>query len=402
MAAVAAVVWLLSLAYIVHFGSHWFLDLRVYRAAGASLYHGGRPFEEYFTQSHLPFTYPPFALLALSPLSLGPLRLVEMLWWAASSAALVLLLARLLGSARASGLGEVGPFRLLDTRAKRLASAALLAGVATLALEPVRSNMDYGQINLILMLLVVVDCTTTKQTWWHGCLVGLAGAVKLTPLLFLLAFLMAKDWRSLARGVGTFVGVTAVSWLVLPSASATYWFHQVTDAGRTGPLAITSNQSWNGLLHRPPFHWDHWTHAAWVLLVVVVIACGAWLAKVLMDAGRRVELVMALGLTELLVSPVSWTHHWSWVVVVPIAAPLLWRSHRAVAVLLAILLALAVSSPYLWVRAHPLSYVFSNSLVLAGAAVLVCWSVAEWVERKASPAGVGVPPPMARRADQLV
>ena len=87
---------------------------------------------------------------------------------------------------------------------------------------------------------------------------------------------------------------------------------------------------------------------------------------------------MALGLTELLVSPVSWTHHWSWVAIAPIAAVSLWQVHRAVAWLLLVLVALAVAAPYLWIQHGPASYVAGNALVLMGAAVLVVWTALEW------------------------
>ena len=381
VATAAVVVWLISAGYMVHFGAHWHLDLRVYRSAGHALYHGGSPFTAFFTESHLPFTYPPFALLVLSPLSLGPLGLIEALWWLASSAALVFTLYRLL----TVNTGEVpqepapAPSGLGMAKPRALAVAALLGAAATLALEPVRSNMDYAQINLLLMLLVVVDLTNQqKRTWWRGCLVGVAGAIKLTPLLYLAAFAVRRDWRSLARGVGTFVAATAVSWLILPSDSTLYWFHQATDAQRTGPIAIVSNQSWNGLLRRPPFHWGDPTAALWVILVIATVACGVFLAARLTAAHRTAETVMALGLTELLVSPVSWTHHWSWVAIAPIAAVSLWRVHRAVAWLLLVLVALAVAAPYLWIQHGPASYVAGNALVLMGAAVLVVWTASEW------------------------
>jgi alpha-1,2-mannosyltransferase len=391
VATAAAVVWLASAGFIIHFGTHWHLDLRVYRSAGHALFHGGSPFTAFYTESHLPFTYPPFALLVLSPLSLGPLGLIEALWWLASSAALVFTLYRLMtvesgpltvdtggvpsepdAAAARSGPGLAKP--------RALAVAALLGAVATLALEPVRSNMDYAQINVLLMLLVVVDLTNrqTTRSWWRGCLVGVAGAIKLTPLVYLAAFAVRRDWRSLARGAGTFVAATAVSWLILPSDSTLYWFHQATDAQRTGPIAIVSNQSWNGLLRRPPFHWGDPTAALWVILVIATVACGVFLAARLTAAHRTAETVMALGLTELLVSPVSWTHHWSWVAIAPIAAVSLWRVHRAVAWLLLVLVALAVAAPYLWIQHGPASYVAGNALVLMGAAVLVVWTASEW------------------------
>jgi alpha-1,2-mannosyltransferase len=381
VATAAAVVWLVSAGFMFHFGAHWHLDLRVYRSAGHALYHGGSPFTAFYTESHLPFTYPPFALLVLSPLSLGSLGFIEGLWWLASSAALVFTLYRLL----TVNTGEVppdpatAPTGLGMAKPRAVAVAALLAAVATVALEPVRSNMDYAQINLLLMLLVVVDLTNkqTTRTWWRGCLVGVAGAIKLTPLLYLAAFAVRRDWRSLARGVGTFVAVTAVSWIILPSDSNLYWFHQATDAQRTGPIAIVSNQSWNGLLRRPPFHWGSLTAALWVILVLATVACGVFLAARLTAEHRTAETVMALGLTELLVSPVSWTHHWSWVAIAPIAAVSLWQVHRAVAWLLLVLVALAVAAPYLWIQHGPASYVAGNALVLMGAAVLVVWTASE-------------------------
>jgi alpha-1,2-mannosyltransferase len=403
VATAAAVVWLASAGFMVHFGTHWHLDLRVYRSAGHALFHGGSPFTAFYTESHLPFTYPPFALLVLSPLSLGPLGLIEALWWLASSAALVFTLYRLMAAdtgvmttdtgvmttdtgVMTTDTGEV-PQQPATARSglpmakpRALAVAALLGAAATLALEPVRSNMDYAQINVLLMLLVVVDLTNrqTTRTWWRGCLIGVAGAIKLTPLLYLAAFAVRRDWRSLARGAGTFVVATAVSWLILPSDSTLYWFHQATDAQRTGPIAIVSNQSWNGLLRRPPFHWGDLTAVLWVILVIATVACGVFLAARLTAAHRTAETVMALGLTELLVSPVSWTHHWSWVAIAPIAAVSLWRVHRAVAWLLLVLVALAVAAPYLWIQHGPASYVAGNALVLMGAAVLVVWTASEW------------------------
>ena len=383
--AAAAFLWVLSAFFISYFGAQWHLDLRIYRAAGDALYHGGRPFNELYTESHLPFTYPPFALLVLSPLSFGTLGLVESLWWLASGAALVFTLYRLLTVNTGAAPDETGapPTGLAMPKQRALAVAALMAAAATLVLEPVRSNMTYAQINLFLMLLVVVDLTAkqTKKTWWRGCLVGLAAAIKLTPLVYLAAFLVRRDWRSLARGVATFAGATALSWLLLSSDSSLYWFHEVTDAQRTGPIDIVSNQSWNGLLRRPPFHWGHLSAVIWVALVVGTLACGVFLAARLTAANRTAETIVALSLTELLVSPVSWTHHWSWLVIAPIAVVSLWPVHRAVAWMLLILVTLAVLAPYMWLQSGPVSYVAGNALVLMGAAILVVWTASEWPVR---------------------
>jgi alpha-1,2-mannosyltransferase len=371
IAGAAVVAWAASAAYMIHFGASWHLDLRVYRAAGRSLYHGGSPFTQDFTVSHLPFTYTPFALLVLSPLALGALGLVESVWWAISAACLV----------GAAGLMMSSAFAMPARRVWAL--SALLGGVATLALEPVRSNFDYGQINVVLMVAVVADLTTVRGRW-RGVLVGLAAAVKLTPLLYLVAFAVDREWRSLLRGVATFAGVTAVSWAVLPGGSDRYWFHEFFDAKRTGPLQIVSNQSWNGMVHRAPFDGSHPGTAVWILLSLATLACGIVLTRWLVTGGRAGEGVMVLALTEVLVSPVSWTHHWSWLALAPIVAASVARVHRSVAVALVVLVALAVIAPYLWVTGGILGDVASDTLVLAAAGVLTLWLVVEARRRRST------------------
>jgi alpha-1,2-mannosyltransferase len=360
----ATFVWILSGAYMLHFGASWHLDLRVYRAAGNALYHGGSPFTVDFTRNGLPFTYTPFALLVLSPLSFGRLGLIETGWWLASAASLI---------------GTVALVAMTSPTmpARRAwAVAALVAGVASLVVEPVRSNLDYGQINLILMLMIVADLTVVRLPG-RGVLIGLAAAIKLTPLLFLFYFVATRQWRSLFRGMAVFVAATALSWAILPTDSTRYWFHQVFDASRTGALGVVSNQSWNGMVHRPPFGGGHTGTALWLVLSLVTLSAGAVLCRWMVEGARTAEAVMVLALTELLVSPVSWTHHWSWLVLVPVVAAAVWKVHRRVAIALVVLLGLSVVAPYLWLRAAPLSYLASNALVLAGAGVLAIWLEAE-------------------------
>ena len=273
IAAAGVLVWLVSGAYMFHYGAPWHLDLRVYRAAGDALYHGGSPFTAYFTANRLPFTYTPFALLVLSPLALGRLGLVEAGWWLVSAASLIGTVAL---TVRAS-------FTISTGRA--WAVAGLLSGVASLALEPVRSNFNYGQVNLILMVMIVADVCVVRSPW-KGVLVGLAAAIKLTPLVFLFYFVATRDWRALLRSAGVVVGVTAISWAILPSDSARYWFHQVFDASRTGSLGVVSNQSWNGMLHRPPFDGGQVATAAWLVLSVATLVCGAVVCRWMVGEGR--------------------------------------------------------------------------------------------------------------------
>jgi hypothetical protein len=149
------------------------------------------------------------------------------------------------------------------------------------------------------------------------------------------------------------------------------------------------------MVHRPPFGGGHIGTAVWMALSLVTLAGGATLCRWMVEGGRTAEAVLVLALTELLVSPVSWTHHWSWLVLVPVIAVSVWAAHRVVAVSLLVLLGLGVVAPYLWLRTPPPSYLAANALVLGGAFVLVAWVVSEGRRRSERPNAAGATLPSA-------
>jgi alpha-1,2-mannosyltransferase len=351
--------WLAAAGYDLRYGRGWFLDLRVYLAAGHALYAGQAAYSLRYTGIHLPFSYPPFALFVLSPLSLLPTGVAIGLWWCASGAALVATLTIALRTAT-------------SLRGERAVAAALVIAGLSITLEPVRSSMNYGQVNWFLMLLVLWDLTRPSSRR-RGVPLGIAAAIKLTPIVFVLFFLVERDWRSVGRAAGTFAALTLASWAALPSTSTLYWFHLAFDAGRDGNVGYAGNQSWEGLLHRAPFAHLASSGALWAALVVVTLLAAAVLVARLLAAGRRIQAVLVLALGELLVSPISWTHHWSWLAVAPVVLPDLWRRSRVAAAMLGVLLAVAAAAPYWWSAAA----LADSSLLLAGAATIAVWLVVE-------------------------
>jgi alpha-1,2-mannosyltransferase len=204
--------------------------------------------------------------------------------------------------------------------------AALVAIGAQLAgalLEPVRSTLGFGQINALLMVLVVLDVLLPgdrKRT--KGLLIGVAAAIKLTPAVFVVYFLFRRDFRSAARVVAGFVAAGALLWLIRPAASFTYWTKLVFDAGRIGGVDYVGNQSLHGLTVRAG-----WPEFAWVLAALVVMA----LVAVIVARAEPVLGLTACALGGLLVSPISWTHHWTWCVpILVLAGWYAWRFGRAI------------------------------------------------------------------------
>jgi alpha-1,2-mannosyltransferase len=271
------------------------IDLQVYRAGGMAWLHGVALYGDFpgpLPGPRLPFTYPPLAAVLFSAFAVLPYWLTKTLVTLASLLALT--------ATTVAVAGRLSPC-LKWTLGPAAATAALLV-------EPVRSTFDFGQVNLGLMALVAVDCLAVRRC--RGVLVGLAAAIKLTPAVFVVHFLAKRDWRAAMTSIASFVGFALAGFLFAPNDSRQYWVSTVFDPSRVGGLAYTNNQSIRGLLHRL-----HPAPAAetllWLVLTLLVLAL-AWRAA--RRANDDVTRLVAVGVAGLLVSPVSWSHHWVWAV----------------------------------------------------------------------------------------
>jgi len=298
--------WPVLRAYLVDFPDEiWQVDLQVYREGARSLV-DGREVYDWLTDNpqYLPFTYPPFAGLMGTPLLLLPWRVVGWVW----AIGQLVLLWVCVGIA----------FRPLAERFGRRRGLAVGAVAALLVhLQPVQEGIRFGQVNAILVVLCLADLARARAGWWpRGSLVGLAAAVKLTPGVFWVHFAVTRRWRALAASVAGAAAATGLTALFAPSASAAFWTDALLDPGRLGPNANTQNQSMRGVLLRlgPP-EGPLFT-LTWLVLVAVVAVIGFRLAARLHAACDQVAVVATMGMIAALVSPVSWTHHYYWGVVV--------------------------------------------------------------------------------------
>lgn len=292
------------------------LDVMVYRAEGMTVRAGGDLYAMRATAAELPTTYPPFAALLFTPLTL--LGVPEMRTFA-TGFNLVLVVAVVYLSLRLAGL---------ERRPRRFV-VALWVSALLVWCEPVWTTLRYGQINLLLAVLVLWDLTRRAENRWAGVGIGLAAAIKLTPALFAVMLALAglvqalrlvragqKWWnpwlRQAAVATATFVLVTAGTAVALPGDSRRFWTEVMFSANRPGKAEDTANQSLRGvlarLLHTPePGVW-------WAAVAALVAVAGLTVAVAALLRGRTAWAVTACAATALLVSPVSWSHHWVWVV----------------------------------------------------------------------------------------
>ncbi|MFE0510885.1 glycosyltransferase 87 family protein [Streptomyces sp. NPDC058964] len=301
------------------------VDLMVYRAEGATVRAGGDLYALRTTAAHLPATYPPFAALVFTPLTL---LATPDLRASATAANLALLLAfvwlslKLVGHARGA--------------------SAWWVTAAAVWCEPVWTTLRYGQVNLLLAVLVLWDLSRRPRDGrmrWAGVGLGLATAVKLTPALFAV-FLLAtgavahlrggdgRPWLRHARGAAAaFTVVTLLTAAVLPRDSWRFWTGLVFRTSRVGHAEETANQALRGVLARLLHSPD--PGALWAALATLVAAGGLSVAVAAELRGHRAWAVTVCAVTALLISPVSWSHHWVWCV--PLVLLLWTRGHRTAA-----------------------------------------------------------------------
>jgi alpha-1,2-mannosyltransferase len=354
--SVAAVL-TLELALIAYrYGGGLPLDLKIYVWGGHAVGQDGGLYST-LAYDHW-FTYPPFAAAAFSPLAALPAWVVQALWPVVSLGALV--------------LGVVACLRLARWPAQPPVVAAVVA--AALALEPVRHTFNLGQVNLILFALVMVDIARVASGRSAGVGIGLATAVKLTPGIFILLLLGARHVRAAAVATVTFLACAAVGFVVAPAASTRYWLHLPHDTSRVGAPYI-SNQSPYGALSRLTGGKENvgtWYVAIPLVLLVLCLVVAVWHAR----RHQWLEAVAVAGIGSVLVSPISWTHHWTWTV--PALIVLLRRGGRMRLAAVAGYVVL-VAAPMWWTPHHggPQEYglhgalsVLANSFLVAGLAFL--------------------------------
>lgn len=312
-------------------------DLHIYY--GAAKFDG--PLYDYVAENGGPFTYPPFAMVLFRPLSLLPETALGLLWLTMTCAA-VIAIARTVTRGASPGTGG-GP----GARAQGQAQARLLvAGVATALLvsAPVQSNLRFGQVSIFIVLLALIDAGQVVPARYRGVLVGVAAAIKLTPLLFVVYFLVARRYKDAARAGAAFVGCAVITAVLMPGASLRYWGGTIFQTSRIGDLASLGNQSVHGMLLRAGLS-PQTLPVVWAVLIAAI--CGAALlrARRLHLHGEPVRAAVLVGCATVAASPVSWTHHQVWTV---LAAMLLvategaWRKAAGVVLLVVMTLSLGV------------------------------------------------------------
>ncbi|MET8041707.1 glycosyltransferase family 87 protein [Micromonospora sp. NPDC005215] len=285
--------------------NHKFLDLKIYMSA-VDWWRVGHPLYDYVqpdrVQGELYFTYPPFSALLLWPFGLLRLDATVAIFTVLTVLAVVL-------TTRWLMMPVIARHDL--PRAFTLTAAVLLV----LAVESTRETITFGQINMLLVVLILADLlfAVPQARRWAGIGVGLATALKLFPGIFIVYLLATRRWRAAAVASATAAAATLLAAAIAPHDSWRFWTHELWATERVGRTDIVGNQSLFGLLSRftEPAKPDR---LLWLLLVAVVAAYGLWRAARAARAGDPLTGLTLTGLVGALASPITWTHHIYWFV----------------------------------------------------------------------------------------
>jgi Protein of unknown function (DUF2029). len=357
-AAAIAVVGSITLSWLGAFpvdGTITFVDIEWYRRALDEVV-AGRPMASQLN-------YPPVALVLLSPLRGLPALAGERLWAGATIAVALLLAAITVRAAHTSAGRAVTP--PLADRAVRIAIAVPLV----LLSFPVSFNLSTGQLSIFVMALALVDASGLLPPRAQGGLVGVASALKLTPLAFAPYYGLTRQWRRLGVALTTFAALGLVGYGLFPEDSLAFWTHPDAAAGVIGNSPL--NVAILGLLLQWPGD-SAWVRALWLVLASGAAAAALWRARAHYLRGERFQAALVVGVASTIVTPLAWSHYQQWKV---LAAVWLMLSRRPLPVSLGAGLYAIFSMPYALVvfgvlRDQPLG--MAGRALIAIASLAVC------------------------------
>lgn len=380
------------------------VDMIIYREGVRAFLEGREMYSVpmYAGDLALPFIYPPFGALALVPLSVGEWLTHDLAGDLMIMLSSALVLVSLWFVLRAATGGRVDQDSLLALTSVTWAGMMLI--------EPVWLNAGFAQVNIVIMGLVILDLVPRKRFLPQGTLIGIAAAIKISPLAMLLFFLLRRDIRAILVAAVSALVATGIAALIRWDATVEFFSSVLLGMGTESEFGVDSayqsNSSLKGMIMRwylTPESLDaHSTQAnvIWLVLSLATIILGGWFMIALMRRDMLVDAALVNAVIMLLISPVSWSHHWVWLtLLLPVVA---WRCATILGapVFLSawtiLWTALVLHEPPKWwygdsIEVHALTFtekLLVSDFVWLAIVLLIAWAVALRRVPRATPAAI--------------
>ncbi|MEJ6018655.1 glycosyltransferase family 87 protein [Corynebacterium sp. H113] len=280
---------------MVRAATYYMMDVEVFQDAGWALRRGQDLYSEHFpTRSGYRFIYPPFAALLFYPLTWAGPTTLQIIWTGATIAAVWAML------------------WMVATRlklAKPTIVATALLGLAMLT-NPLWANVNFGQINVFLALLIVSDVLGFLPKQLRGLGIGIAAGIKITPAAYALIFLVRKDYRAVLLSAMWFFVTAIIGFLLRFDESIYYWTDEFFSGDRGGAPTYEANQAMSGLLARAGIT-DPTLNMLTMGFFLLGAIAAAYCAWVLERRGQSVAALAMVALAASFAGPYAVSHHWS-------------------------------------------------------------------------------------------
>lgn len=344
----------------------WMVDMKVFMAGSQATLNGE---DLYTAQSDWGgvFTYPPFAVLPFLPFGRLGLETTALIFTAISVAALQ---ATIYLSLKQIGI-------------KHLTIPTVAILLPSLLLLPVDQNLEEGQVNLLLLSLVIIDLYLSNKSRFKGILIGISAGIKIIPILFIFYYLLTRQFRAAITLCLSALGTIMLTLVIFPKYTLDYWTHYVFDTTRIiDKAAALDNESLRGMLARI-LNSETAAIIPWFICSVVMLCLTLAVIWFASKRGEDHMGITAIALTGLLVSPVSWHSLWVWIVPITIfTAGAAYRNHSkflwACALIPLVIIALRmdkwfIPDPWTTFSFYGVQLITSNIVTFASILLVICF-----------------------------
>lgn len=211
--------------------------------------------------------------------------------------------------------------------------AQWLFAILAILFIPAQFSIEVGQWDLpiLALILAALALTQRQKSIAAGFAIGLAIAIKPTPVVLLGIFLVRKDWRAIISAASTVLALIGLSILLMGTQYWQEWLFQILPELLQGST-LANNQTYNGFAYRlfvdPALFWSHdpppaipaarWIAMTLSLSTLAGIMGIAWYTSRNIqpdtpEESHRLQLLFALFTIAMIVSSsIAWVYYYTW------------------------------------------------------------------------------------------
>lgn len=265
------------------------IDFNIYHQYGQILLSGRSPYGPEFTEG-IPFNYPPSSFILFAPLAFLPLKTATLIFTSFSLLFFII-------------TGNIFLKNLFPSKITRCILLVLL-----LQNFPVKFTLVTGQVNLIVLSLLLMAFVYDQKNRpvIAGVLWGLAVAVKLTPLVLILYFLLRKKYLAILTGALLILFSNLFFVAIQPQNIYYLGTHLPSLLEKSGFVTTFYDQSLRAFISRLGLESDVFLSNVIIILLFILVIWNFWTKE---SPLRNLIFFSQILLITTIGNSFAWQHH---------------------------------------------------------------------------------------------